>query len=82
MDTIKKLALNNFRTILNSTSCGCFTCLTVFSPRQVTNWKEEPNGRTALCPNCDSPTVLSDGTEEIETIDAEFLKKIYEGEIE
>ena len=82
METIKKIAIKNFRVILNSTSCGCFTCLTVFSPREVTNWREEQNGRTGLCPNCGSPTVLGDGTEEIKSIDTEFLKKVYEGEIE
>lgn len=89
MDTIKKLAVNNFRAILNSTTCGCFSCLEIFSPREVatktgekSNWREEENGRTAICPKCGKATVLGDGAEEIENIDTNFLKKVFEGEIE
>lgn len=79
MEIIKKLAVNNFRTILNSTSCGCFNCLTIFSPGEVIRWRGEQHGRTGLCPNCDSPSVLGNGAEEIEKIDTDFLKKVYEG---
>lgn len=82
MEIIKKLAVNNFSIILASTSCGCFGCLQIFSPREVINWREDQNGRTGLCPICTSPSVLGDGAEEIEKIDTDFLKKVCEGENE
>ena len=55
--------------ILKSKLCGCFNCLSIFKPIEITEWIEEPEdcprgpGKTALCPKCDIDTVLPDTIE-------------------
>ena len=67
--------------IRNSTLCGCFNCLKIFSPDKIIEWLEEDpkcprgSGKTAICPFCGIDTVLPDniiGTE----LNKELLKKM------
>jgi hypothetical protein len=54
------------KAILGSTSCGCFNCLSIFPPSEITEWiNETPDcprgeGKTAICPKCDIDSVLPD----------------------
>jgi len=52
--------------ILASRSCGCFYCLSIFSPEQIAIWIDWPDdddereGQTALCPECGIDSVIGD----------------------
>lgn len=54
--------------------CGCFYCEQLFSPREITEWIEEPNGgQTAICPKCGIDSVLG---EELPIEDKAFLNEM------
>lgn len=42
--------------ILESSECGCFNCLALFLPDEVTKWVD--GGFTAVCPHCGIDTVI------------------------
>ena len=45
--------------LLRSERCGCFYCVKVFSPTEITEWITEPTGgQTALCPHCGIDSVI------------------------
>ena len=56
--------------LLASGKCGCFYCLAIFEPTEITEWIDEPhgledasrrgNGQTALCPKCRIDSVIGD----------------------
>ena len=52
--------------ILRSSVCGCFHCISLFTPAEISEWIDEPEdcprgkGRTALCPKCGIDSVLPD----------------------
>ncbi len=52
--------------INNSSICGCFYCLKLFPPQEITEWLEESKssprgpGKTAICPHCGIDSVLPD----------------------
>jgi hypothetical protein len=39
-----------------SSTCGCFYCLTVFSPGEITEWVDDEE--TAICPKCGIDSVI------------------------
>lgn len=52
-------AANHRRHIEASERCGCFSCLAIFFPDDITDWIEEPEGGgTARCPRCAVDSVL------------------------
>jgi len=42
--------------LLASELCGCFYCLAIYSPHEITEWTDE--GRTALCAKCGIDSVI------------------------
>jgi hypothetical protein len=48
--------------LLRSSICGCFDCVETFAPTAVTEWVDDKNGRTALCPKCGIDSVLGDAS--------------------
>ena len=40
--------------------CGCFYCLKIFSPSEITAWCD--NGETALCPYCEIDSVIGESS--------------------
>ena len=47
--------------VLKSESCGCFHCLSIFKPSEISDWVDEDEngiGQTALCPKCGIDSVL------------------------
>jgi hypothetical protein len=54
--------------------CGCFYCLTIFSPTEITEWVDEVNGigTTAICPHCGIDSVI--GSRSGFPIKRDFLK--------
>jgi hypothetical protein len=47
--------------IEQSSRCGCYYCLQLFAPSEITNWINETYGeaaQTALCPKCGIDAVI------------------------
>ena len=57
-----------------STTCGCFYCLRIFSPSEITEWIDD--GQTALCPHCPVDSVI--GSASGYPITPEFLKLMHD----
>ena len=55
-----KHSSNHRAEILRSSTCGCFYCLSVFSPEAIVRWVD--NGQTAMCPKCGIDSVLGDAS--------------------
>lgn len=49
--------MKNKRFIDESETCGCYSCLSVFSKHDITDWTDD--GQTAICPKCKVDCVLS-----------------------
>ncbi len=52
-----KCCIHHRRAIEASAACGCFFCLRVFPPDQITEWTDDE--ATALCPHCGIDSVLA-----------------------
>lgn len=50
--------------IAASAVCGCFNCLETFAPADIAYWLDEEEGRerSAVCPNCESISVIGSAT--------------------
>jgi hypothetical protein len=51
---------DNKRYLDHAETCGCFYCLKIFSPTEITFWLSEFGGQTAICPYCSIDSVLPD----------------------
>lgn len=62
--------------ILTSQVCGCFYCLAMFPPTEITEWIDvsEGVGQTALCPKCSIDSVI--GSKSGCSIDLKFLSQM------
>ena len=58
-----------------STQCGCFYCLKIFPPEEITDWID-PDEDTALCPYCGIDSVI--GNASGYEISEAFMKKMKE----
>ncbi|MEI0528632.1 cytoplasmic protein [Brachyspira intermedia] len=38
--------------------CGCFYCVSIFSPKLITDWIEDENDLTAICPYCGIDSII------------------------
>lgn len=63
---------NNKNELMKASQCGCFYCLNIFTPKEITNWCD--NGNTALCPYCGIDSILYDNP--IYPLNSEFLEKM------
>jgi hypothetical protein len=62
--------------ILRSELCGCFFCLKVFTPSEITHWVDMLASQpTALCPRCGADSVI--GSASGYPITAGFLKQMH-----
>ena len=68
--------LSNKEELKNSTGCGCFYCLRIFSPQEITEWILDKGGETALCPFCGIDSVLGDSAGY--PVTEEFMSKMKE----
>ena len=48
----------------SSSKCGCFYCLRIFSPRELSQDKYDwtDDGQTALCPFCGIDSIIGDAS--------------------
>ena len=64
-------------TIEGDTQCGCFYCLKIFPPSEITKWvAEEGEQQTAVCPHCSLDSVI--GTSSGFPITEEFRNEMCE----
>lgn len=63
MDYIEahKFSSNNKRDLEKDVKCGCFYCLEIFDPKEITEWIEDASG-TAICPYCGIDSVIGEYT--------------------
>jgi hypothetical protein len=78
LDFVKAHKHHHYRDeILSSTQCGCFYCLSIFSPNDIFQWYgEDDNGveQTAFCPECSIDSVI--GERSGYPIKQSFLRKM------
>ena len=63
--------------VLSSEVCGCFYCLSIFSPEEIDewiDWDDNGVGQTGLCPKCGIDSVI--GSRSGFPIAEPFLKKM------
>jgi len=73
---------NHRESVLASEVCGCFYCLSIFSPSEIEEWIDaredetdiNKTGQTALCPHCGIDSVI--GSASGYPVDRQFLKKM------
>ena len=73
---ISHQSYENRHLILASKICGCYYCLKIFSPNEITEWvdpAEDGIGLTAMCPKCGTDSVVGDKNIEIT---GELLKEL------
>ena len=50
---------NNKKGLLGDKNCGCFYCLEIFEPHQITEWLTDSKN-TAICPYCGIDSVIGE----------------------
>mgnify|MGYP003454409053 FL=1 len=75
----RKFSSRHRQQIENSAACGCFYCLRIFSPQDITQWWEESKNSdlesaTAVCPHCGIDAVI--GSASGYPITQAFLEKM------
>lgn len=56
-----KFSINNKSDLEKDRKCGCFFCLRIFDPQEITEWIEDVSG-TAICPYCGIDSVIGSYT--------------------
>ncbi|MDL2288244.1 cytoplasmic protein [Oscillospiraceae bacterium OttesenSCG-928-F05] len=54
--------------------CGCFYCLTLFGPKEITDWAPDISG-TAICPYCGIDSIIGESSGY--PITKEFLESMH-----
>ena len=54
-------SINHKSKILKDKKCGCFYCLKIFSPKEITDWIEDTDG-TAICPHCGIDAIIGESS--------------------
>lgn len=61
LDAAHDYSIYNKDQLAASSICGCFCCLKIFLPDEITEWCD-PEEDTALCPYCEIDSVLGDAS--------------------
>ena len=67
-----KYSIHNKKYLLQDSKCGCFFCLEIFDPKEITSWIDQED--TAMCPYCDIDSIIGESTGF--PITENFLKKM------
>lgn len=71
-----KHSINHKSALLKDKKCGCFYCLQIFSPKEITGWIEDKIDGTAVCPYCGIDSIIGESSGF--PITKEFLLKMNE----
>ena len=55
---LHKVSIHHRERIERSDKCGCFQCLGIYAPTEITEWVDD--GQTAICPYCGIDSVIDD----------------------
>lgn len=69
-----KYSSNHRSSIIKEKLCGCFHCLEIFSPEEISSWIDDVSDKTALCPYCGIDSVFCESSGFPITLN--FLKKM------
>ena len=69
-----KYSLANEKAIENSHFCGCFFCGKIFDKNLISQWINDRDGKTAVCPYCGIDSVLPDSKADLSE---ELLEDMY-----
>lgn len=67
---------NNKNALSKDSKCGCFHCIKIFDPKEITSWcciRSDDND-TAICPYCGIDSIISESSNF--PITKEFLEKM------
>ena len=76
-DNIKDIhahSQSNKQELATVSKCGCFYCKKIFNPNEITSWLKDKNGDTALCPYCNTDSVISESDQY--TLNNDLLDKM------
>jgi hypothetical protein len=64
--------------LLESQACGCFYCLSMFTPGEIVTWTDQNGGvgQPAICPRCGIGSVI--GSSSGYTISKDFLSRMHQ----
>jgi len=51
-------SINNESSLKKDGLCGCFYCLKIFNPNEITEWTDDEPSKTALCPYCGIDSII------------------------
>lgn len=57
-----KYCMGNMDMLEKDSVCGCFYCLKMFSPREITEYIIDKSGKTAKCPYCGVDSVIGESS--------------------
>ncbi len=69
-----RYSANNRDALQHDKLCGCFYCLKIFSPTEISEWVKDTSG-TAICPYCGVDSVIGEGCGY--PITEKFLKEMH-----
>ena len=67
-------SIYNRKALEKDSKCGCFFCLKVYNPSEITEWCDKKE--TALCANCGIDSVIPESAGY--PLTEEFLKSMYD----
>ena len=70
-----KFCTNNKKELLNDDVCGCFYCLKILNPSEITGWLNDEE-YTAICPYCGIDSII--GASSGYPITISFLEEMQE----
>lgn len=68
-----EFSYNHKEQLQKDKKCGCFYCLTIFSPKEIVEWIDDALG-TAICPYCGVDSIIGESSGY--PITKEFLTKM------
>ena len=72
------LSFENQKLLRHSSKCGCFCCGEIFSPREIEEWINDKNGKTAVCPYCGIDSVIPESENGQYELNEELLQHMNE----
>lgn len=62
LEAIHAKSARHKQALLESPLCGCFSCLRIYPPSEITQWVRRDDDETAVCPHCSTDAVLPSAT--------------------
>jgi hypothetical protein len=56
-----RFSSNHKKQLIKDKKCGCFYCLSIFSPKEIEEWIADTSG-TAICPHCGIDSVIGESS--------------------